>query len=317
MGSNNITKPQRSAGHGARSGGWAYFNKHKETYMFLIPGLILVILFCYIPLAGLSVAFLDYNVFKGMASPFVGLENFKSIFTMPEFTQSIWNTALLGCLNVLIKFPTPILFALLLNELKNGMFKRVTQTVSYLPHFISTIAVVGLASSLFSNYGIVNDLRLAFMGEETERVLFLTLQDWFVPMNVGLTVWKNLGWSAVIYLATISGIDPGLYEAAIIDGAGRFKQCIHITIPSILGTVIILLILEIGNLFRSNFDMIYGLQNAFIDFEVISTVVYKQGITQGNYSIATALSLMEGLMSLVLVLGTNYFSKKVNETSIV
>lgn len=317
MGSKNITKTQQKEKRTARNSGWVYFNKHKETYMFLVPGLILVILFCYIPLAGLSVAFLDYNVFKGMASPFVGFENFKNIFTMPEFTKAIWNTALLGILNVVVKFPMPILFALMLNELKNGIFKRFTQTVSYLPHFISTIAVVGLASSMFSTYGIVNDIRVALGGEETERLLFLTFQDWFVPMNVGLTIWKTIGWSAVIYLATISGIDPGLYEAAIIDGAGRFKQCIHITIPSILGTVVILLILEIGNLFRSNFDMIYGLQNAFIDFEVISTVVYKQGIEAGDYSTSTALSLMEGVMSLILVLGTNYFSKKVNDTSIV
>lgn len=317
MGSKNKTKTQQKEKRTAQSSGWVYFNKHKETYMFLVPGLILVILFCYIPLAGLSVAFLDYNVFKGMASPFVGFENFKNIFTMPEFTRAIWNTALLGILNVVVKFPMPILFALMLNELKNGLFKRFTQTVSYLPHFISTIAVVGLASSMFSTYGIVNDIRVALGGEGTERLLFLTFQDWFVPMNVGLTIWKTIGWSAVIYLATISGIDPGLYEAAIIDGAGRFKQCIHITIPSILGTVVILLILEIGNLFRSNFDMIYGLQNAFIDFEVISTVVYKQGIEAGDYSTSTALSLMEGVMSLILVLGTNYFSKKVNDTSIV
>ena len=269
------------------------------------------------PLAGLYIAFLKYNPFRGLASPFVGFDNFKTILTTPGFTRAILNTAWLGILNILIKFPAPIIFALLLNELKDGLFKRFTQTVSYLPYFISTIAVVGLASTLFSNYGIINDIRLAYNGEGTERILFMSLQKLFVPMNVGLIVWKNLGWSAVIYLATITGIDASLYEAAIIDGAGRFKQCIHITLPSIIGTVIILLILEIGNIFKTNFDIIYGLQNKFIDFEVISTLVYKKGIEAGKYEIATALSFLEGFMSLILVLGTNFISKKFNDTSLV
>lgn len=296
---------------------WAYFNKHKATYFFLIPGIICCLVFHYVPLAGLYIAFLKYNPFRGLASPFVGFENFKTILTIPEFTKAVLNTAWLGILNILVRFPAPIIFALLLNELKDGLFKRFTQTVSYLPYFISTIAVVGLASTLFSNYGIVNDIRLAFNGEGTERILFLAIQKLFVPMNVGLVVWKNLGWSAVIYLATITGIDSSLYEAAIIDGAGRFKQCIHITLPSIIGTVIILLILEIGNIFKTNFDIIYGLQNKFIDFEVISTLVFKKGIEAGKYEIATALSFLEGLMSLILVLGTNYISKKLNDTSLV
>lgn len=295
---------------------WGYVKRHRQTYLFLVPGIVLVFIFMYIPLSGLSIAFLDYNVFKGMQSPFIGLENFKKILTMADFTKSIWNTFKISVLNIVIGFPLPVLFAIMLNELNNGFFKRFTQTVSYLPYFISTIAVVGLASSIYSNYGIINDIRLAILGEGTERVLFLTLQKLFVPNVVFLELWKSLGWNAVIYLAAISGIDPELYNAAIIDGAGKFRQCIHVTLPSIANTVVILLILKIGNLFKSNFDLIYGLQNVYIDCEVISTVVYKQGINQGNYAIATALSCLEGLISLVLVIGANILSNKVNDVSI-
>jgi len=297
--------------------GVGYFRKHLQTYLFLVPGIILVFIFNYIPLSGLRMAFLDYDVFKGMDSPFIGFENFKTIFTTPAFMNSVWNTLTLSLLNICIGFPLPIIFALMLNELKNGLFKRFTQTVSYLPHFISTIAVVGIASTILSNYGIVNDIRLMLFGEETERVLFLTLQNWFVPLNIGLGVWQSLGWSAVIYLATISGVDPELYDAAVIDGAGKLRQCIHVTLPSIINTIIILLILRIGKLFGSNFALVYGLQNVFIDFEVISTIVYKQGITQGNFSVATALSLAQGLISVILVMSTNYFAKKYSEVSVV
>ncbi|MBO4896796.1 MAG: sugar ABC transporter permease [Clostridia bacterium] len=294
----------------------AYFKKHRATYLFLLPGIICCLIFHYLPLAGLSMAFMKVDILDLFHSPWIGLENFKKIISMPDFTKAIFNTAWLGFLNIIIKFPAPIIFALLLNELKDGIGKRFTQTVSYLPYFISTIAVVGLAVTLFSSDGIVNEIRSYFKPNE-EPMYYLLEQKCFVPMNVGLVVWKNLGWSSVIYLATISGIDAALYEAAIIDGAGRFKQCLHITIPSIIGTVIILLILEIGNLFKTNFDIIYGLQNSAIDYEVISTMVYKKGIQGSQYGIATALSLMEGLMSLVLVLATNFISKRLNDTSLI
>lgn len=296
---------------------WNYFKMHKETYLFLLPALVLVIIFNYIPLGGLYIAFLDYNVFQGFSSPFIGFDNIKALFTMPMFSKAIVNTVTLSLWNIVIGFPLPIIFAIMLNELKNGFFKRFTQTVSYLPHFLSTIAVVGLATSLLSKYGIVNDIRLALFGEEAGRELWLAKQNLFVPYIVILTLWKTLGWNSVIYLATMSGIDPELYNAAIIDGAGKFRQCIHITIPSISTTVILLLILQVGSLFSSNFDLIYGMQNVYVDYEVISTIVYKQGITNGDYSMATALSFVQGIISLVLVLGTNVLSKKVNEVSLI
>lgn len=301
----------------SRSGGWGYYRRHLHTYLFLVPGIVLVFIFNYIPLSGLRMAFLDYDVFKAMDSPFVGFQNFRTIFETPAFMSAVWNTLKLSLLSICVAFPLPIVFALMLNELKNGLFKRFTQTVSYLPHFISTIAVVGLATTILSEYGIVNDIRLMLFGEEAGRVLYLTIQKLFVPLNIGLGIWQSLGWSTIIYLAAISGVDSELYDAAIIDGAGKFRQCLHVTLPSLINTVIILLILRIGKLFASSFDLIYGLQNVFIDFEVISTIVYKQGITSGNYGVATALSLAQGLISVVLVMTTNYFSKKYSEVSVV
>jgi len=292
--------------------------QNKMTYMFLLPGMLLTFLFCYVPLPGLYMAFVDYDPFDGIfGSTFVGLENLKTIIELPELFGAILNTLKLSVLNLLITFPLPLVFALMLNEIKNKAFKRVTQTVSYLPHFLSTIAVVGIATTIYSSSGIINDIRVALMGPETERILFLGIQEFFVPNILILTVWQGLGWSSIIYLSAISGIDPELYEAAIIDGAGKFRQCWHITLPSLSVTVILLFILQVGNLLSSNFDLIYGLQNVFIDFEVISTVIYKQGITQGNYSIATAFSFLSGTISLVLILGANFVSKKINGTSLI
>ena len=205
----------------------------------------------------------------------------------------------------------------LVNELNDGKFKKFTQTVSYLPHFLSTIAVIGMAVSIYSEYGILNDLRIWLFGENTVRELFLTKQNLFVPNILILSNWKGLGWSSVIYLAAISGVDSSLYEAAIVDGAGKFRQCLHITIPSISTTIIMLFILKIGSLFNSDFELIYGLQNVYIDFEVISTVIYKQGITGGNYSVSTAFGFVQGVVSLVLVLITNYISKRVDDVSLI
>ncbi|MBE7048827.1 MAG: sugar ABC transporter permease [Ruminococcaceae bacterium] len=292
--------------------------KNKMTYAFLIPAIVFTIIFCYIPLGGLYMAFVDYNPFKGIfGSPFVGLENIKTIFSMPALYGSILNTIWLSLLRMCVNFPLPIIFALLLNEVKNQKFKRITQTVSYLPHFLSSIAVVGIATTIYSSSGIINDIRAMIYGPDVQRILFLGQQNFFVPNIVILTAWQGLGWGTIIYLSAISGIDPELYEAAVIDGAGKFKQCWHITLPSISITIMLLFVLEIGNLLASNFDLIYGLQNPYINFEVISTVVYKQGITQGNYPVATAFSFINGLISLVLILIGNFISKKINDVSLI
>lgn len=290
--------------------------KNYSLYLFLIPGLVLTAVFSYAAMPGLLIGFMDYDYFLGFKSPWVGLANIIEIFTTPDLNSAIVNTLILSLLNLVVVFPLPIIFSLLLNEIKNGFFKRFTQTVSYLPHFLSTISIIGLATSIFSEYGVINDIKL-FINPDSQRTLYLTLQNLFVPNITMLTVWQTLGWSSIIYLSTIAGIDPTLYEAAVVDGAGKFKQCIYITLPSIMPTVVLLFILQIGNLFKSNFDLVYGLQNPYINFEVISTVIYKQGITNGKYDISTAFGFVEGFISLILIFTANFFSKKVNDISII
>lgn len=290
--------------------------KNYSLYLFLIPGLVLTAVFSYAAMPGLLIGFMDYDYFLGFKSPWVGFANIIEIFTTPDLNSAIVNTLILSLLNLVVVFPLPIIFSLLLNEIKNGFFKRFTQTVSYLPHFLSTISIIGLATSIFSEYGVINDIKL-FINPDSQRTLYLTLQNLFVPNITMLTVWQTLGWSSIIYLSTIAGIDPTLYEAAVVDGAGKFKQCIYITLPSIMPTVVLLFILQIGNLFKSNFDLVYGLQNPYINFEVISTVIYKQGITNGKYDISTAFGFVEGFISLILIFTANFFSKKVNDISII
>lgn len=291
------------------------FKKYKTIYLLLLPAIVLVFIFNYLPLPTLILAFKDYDFLLGFKSPWVGLQNFKEILTLPDFTSAIFNTVKLSVYNLTIVFCVPIVFALLLNELRNMIFKRVVQTISYLPHFLSWASVLGITYTLFSKYGAINSM-IAYFNPEYERVLWLTVQKMFVPNVVTLTVWKSMGWETIIYLAAMSGIDQSLYEAAQIDGAGRLKQCIHITLPGIIPTMVMLFILATGKIFNDNFELIYGLQNAFVDFEVISTITYKYGIKNGDYSLASALSIFQGGINLLLIVITNQISKRLNETSL-
>jgi len=284
--------------------------RDKYLYLMLLPAVAVMLIFKYLPMGGLLMAFEDYSPFKGIfGSKWVGFANFVKIFTQPKFTTAIRNTLVVSLLDLVIGFPAPILLALLINELENKVFKRIVQTVSYLPHFLSWISVVGIVSILFGRDGIVNDIRIALGAQE--RIVFLAKQEWFIWFLLGTMVWKETGWGTVIHLANLSSISPDLYEAANIDGANRLQQIRYITIPHMMPTVIVLLIFKMGTLFSSNFELIYGMQNPYIDFEVISTIVFQTGIKTGNYSVATAIGLMEGLVALILVLGSNWISKKV------
>lgn len=286
-------------------------------YLLILPTIILTIIFAYLPMPGLIMAFMEYDVFKGfLGSPWVGFENFKEIFDLPAFWSATKHTLTLSLANLVIAIPIPVVFALLLNEIRCKAFKRVVQTVSYLPHFLSWIAIIGISTALFSVTGIVNDARVAMGGEGTERIMFLAKQNFFVPHILVLSLWKSVGWNSIIYLSTISGIDPELYEAAACDGAGKFRQCLAITIPSVLPTAILMLIIKIGALFSDNFDLVYGLQNTFIDYETIGTLVYKWGIQGGEYSLSTAIGLMQSVIGFALVIMTNYISKKVNDVAL-
>lgn len=289
-------------------------------YMLIFPAFCFTLIFAYIPLFGLIMAFKDYDIMKGFfESPWAanfGLQHIIDIFQTEELYGSVLNTLMLSVLNLLIGFPAPIILALLLNELRIHSFKRVVQTISYMPYFLSWISVIGLCYAFFSDYGPLNDILNLIYGEDRQRVLYLTKQQLFVPMQVFLNLWKSVGWGSIIYLASISAIDPQLYEAASMDGASRFQQAWNITIPGISTTAIVLLILSIGSIMGSNFELVFGLQNAYIDFETIDTVIYKSGIQQRGYSLATALGFTRGMIALVLTLIINFISKKYNNTSV-
>ena len=290
--------------------------KSKFVYLLLLPSVLLVIFFSYLPMWGVRIAFLDYDIYNPDRSAFVGLKNFFDILQMGDTKSAIINTFYISILSLITVFPMTVLFAILLNELKNGLFKRTVQTISYLPYFLSWISVIGIITSLYAQDGIINDLIVKLTGDPT-RTLFLAKQGFFVPNVIILSIWKELGWGAVVFLAAITGVDDSLYEAAYIDGAGRLKQTWHITLPAILPTIMIMLIWKMGSLFTNNFELIYGLQNPFINFEVIQTIIYKQGIEGGNYSLTTAFGLFQGVVNLAILLGANYLSKKFTEISVV
>ena len=260
-------------------------------------------------------AFEDFKIYDGIfGSKWVGLENIKSIFRQTRFLQAVWNTFYSNVLCILTGFPAPIILALLLNELKNKIFKKFVQTASYLPHFLSWISVVGIVQLLFGKSGLINDLRV-WLGAN-ERLAFLGIQDNFIWFVVFVPFWKGLGWATIIHLANLTSIDQTLYEAAEIDGASRLQQLRYITLPHMLPTCMILLIFQMGTLFGSNFELVYGLQNPYVDFEVISTLIYQTGVQNGNYSVSTAIGFVQGIVALILVLITNWTSKKASGTGI-
>lgn len=285
--------------------------KNRYLYLMVAPAVLILLFFSYGPMPGLVMAFQDFVIYRGLLnSEWVGVEHFITIFTQPKFTAAIMNTLLVSVLNLILTFPAPIILALLINEIKNKFFKRFVQTASYLPHFLSTLSVVGLVQLLFSRDGLINDFLIATGAQE--RIMFLAEQNYFVWFLIGTNLWKEVGWSTVIHLANLTSINPDLYEAAEMDGAGYFAKLRYITVPHMIPTVVVLLIFQLGKLFTSNFDLVYGLQNPFIDFEVISTIIYQTGIKSGNYSVSTAIGFVEGLVALILVLTTNRIAKKVS-----
>ena len=288
-------------------------------YLLLLPAIVIVALFRYLPMTGLLVAFKDYSVYEGIfASPWAdmyGFANFVELFETPAFVDAIWNTLLFNVVTILFSFPAPIVLAFLITEVQHKMFKKVTQTISYLPHFLSVAAVTGIVNSLLSEYGLINSILFKLFGIEEGQDL-LSKSGAFLPVYVITDIWKTVGWNTIIYLAAICGISEELYEAAEIDGAGRFRQVMTITVPGILPTIGILLILRMGTLFGSNFEMVYGLQNPTgWTQEVISTIIFKNGIQNSKYAVGTALSLIQGIVALVLTFGTNFISKKVSDIS--
>lgn len=290
--------------------------KWQLLVMFAIP-LLWYIIFCYVPMYGIQLAFKDYNPRLGyLKSPVVGLRWFKQFFSSYYWKDAVWNTFSISLYSILIGFPIPILLAIIINELHGKRFKKVLQNITYIPHFISTVVLCGMLYLFLSpQYGIVNTL-LGALG--IEPMGFLESSKYFKGVYVGAEIWQESGWSSIIYIAALAGIDPSLYEAAKIDGAGRIKRIWHVSLPGIVPTIVTLLILKIGQVMSIGFEKAYLLQNDLNlkSSEIISTLIYKQGILQGNIGYATALGLMNSCLNLLLIVLANKFCKKFFETSL-
>lgn len=291
-------------------------SQNKWIYLMAIPVIAFYILFSYIPMAGIQIAFKDFNMGAGIwGSPWVGLKHFISFFKGPYAWRTIRNTLLLSFYTILVCFPAPILFALLLNEAKNKLFKRTIQTVSYLPHFISLVVICGLIKEFTQSSGLISSL-LGLFG--VPQVTMLQDASRFRSLYVVSELWQTIGWNSIIYLAALSGVDPTLYDAAAVDGAGRFRRVLHVTLPSILPTIIIMFILRVGQLMSVGYDKILLLYNSGIyeTADVISTFVYRKGIVESNFSFSAAVGIFNSLVNFVLVVVVNKISDKVSETSL-
>ena len=288
---------------------WGNMRRHKALYWMTLPGMLYFILFKYVPLLGSVIAFQDYQIFKGLLkSPWVGLENFIYIFQYPDFYRILGNTVKIGFAQILYGFPAPILLALLLNEVGNRKLKRCMQTVLYLPHFLSWAIIGSILFDLLSLNGVVNSVRTAF---GMDPILYMQKADCFVPIVILSSIRKEMGWSAIVYLAAIAGISPELYEAAVVEGASRLKQALYITFPLLLPTITVMFLLRVGNFLNLGFEQIYVLMTPMTQSvgDILDTYVYQYGVLEGKYSMTTAIGLFKSIFGLVLMVLCNSLSK--------
>ena len=286
-------------------------------YAMLLPVATFYIVFHYWPMYGVQLAFKDFHVLKGISgSPWAGLKYFNQFFEGPFFSRVVTNTVTLSFLSLLFGFPLPILLAVMLNEVKNTAYKKFVQNVTYIPHFLSTVVLVGLISSFVNNdYGIVNILIRALGGQGAN---WLQKPDWFRPLYVGSSVWQNAGWDSIIYIAALSGVDPQLHESARLDGANRFQCIRHINIPGIMPTIVILLILNSGHIMSVGFEKAFLMQNDLNlgVADIIATYSYRMGIETAQFSLATSIGLFNSVINCSLLLLVNAVSRHVSETSL-
>ena len=296
-------------------------NKIKSNDMLLLwlialPGIIHFVLFRYVPMLGNVIAFQDYNIFSGIKdSPWVGWKHFADMFTYAEFYRIMVNTLLLGLYSILFGFPAPIILALLLNEIARTWFKRWVQTLLYLPHFLSWVIVGSIFINLLSMDGF---LHMLFGWTGLPNIDYVTQTEYFRSIIVGMGIWKEMGWGMIIYLAALSGINPSLYEAAMVDGAGRFRQMWSITLPSLIPTIVVLLLLRIGHVLDSNVEQVLIMLNPLVGDvgEVIDTYVYRVGLLGSQFSLTTAIGIFKSIIGLILVVGLNALSRKTTGESI-
>ena len=290
--------------------------RHRQLYLLMLPAFIYVLIFCYGPMYGLQIAFKNYRMALGvMKSPWVGFRHFQNFFSSYSFWSLMKNTFGLSLYSLLVGFPIPIIIALIINEL-SGKFKKTVQTVLYAPHFISTVVLVAMMTTMFSpSTGIINHA-LDALG--FERIYFFGSPDYFRHLYVWSGIWQGMGWSAIIYIAALSGVDPCLHEAASIDGATRMQRIVHINIPCIMPTIIIMLILQMGSIASVGYEKVFLMQTDLnLDTsEVISTFVYKRGIVNSNYSFSAAVGLFNNIINVTMLLIANKVSKKFTESSL-
>ena len=293
------------------------FKRHWQFYLLIIPPVLYFILFKYIPMVNSVIAFKDYNVVQGIwKSSWVGLKYFKMFFENPNFWPLLKNTLYLSLYTLIVSFPIPIILALLLNEIRQGVFKRTVQMVTYAPFFISTVVIVSMLSLILSpRLGIANEL-LGVLG--LESINFMGNPGMFRSVYVWSEVWQNTGYSAIIYIAALAGVNPELYEAARVDGASRLQKIINIDLPSIMPVMVIILILNVGNIMAIGFEKVYLLQNPLnlMTSEIIATYVYKIGLLNANFSFATAVGLFNSVINLILLVFVNAFAKRISNNSL-
>lgn len=305
-----LRKPAETQARSRRFWHTQRFKTNMPLWLMFVPVILFYLVFKYAPMAGLVIAFKNYTFYEGVwGSQWVGFDNFRMLFTQAQSLQIIRNTLLLSVLSVVIAFPFPIMLAIMLNEVRRKWFKKTVQTLVYLPHFFSWVIVGGLVVTIFAQSGIVNVLLEKLTGQS---FAFLFHETSWVAIFLGSGIWKDAGFSAIIYLAALTSIDPSLYEAASMDGAGKWKQIRHITLPGIAPTIVIMLILAMGRVMEVGFDQVYVLQNSIVSgiSEVISTYIYAIGLQGGQFSLTAALGLFESLVAFVLVLMTNAVARR-------
>lgn len=291
--------------------------KYRGLLLLLVPSLLWFFIFRYYPMYGVIIAFKEFRIFQGIrASEWVGLEHFVRLFRTPTFLNVLRNTIIISFYRLIFAFPMPIIFAILLNEIQHIRYKKVVQTISYFPHFVSWVVLSGLIRSILSpGYGIVNHM-LSWFG--VRPIAFLLEPAYFRGVVVLAGIYKGVGWGSIVYLAAITGIDPQLYEAAIIDGANRFQRAIRITIPSIAPVIVILFILRVGDMMEAGFEQVFNLYNPVVYQvgDIIDTYVYRVGLIEFDYSYATAIGLFKNVVGLILLITTNVVTKRFSEYGI-
>lgn len=293
--------------------------RHWQVYLMMVPGIIILIIFLYLPMLGLTMCFNDFNPILGLRgfweSDWVGLKWFTKFVNSFYFERVMRNTLLMSIAKLLAGFWVPIAFALLLNEERNARIQKVVQTVSYMPHFLSWIVIIALMNALFSpSEGLINNIRTSI---NLQPIYYMGEEKYFYPMILGSSIWSDFGWSSIIYLAAISGIDQQMYEAAIIDGCSRLKQAWYITLPSIRPLIVMMLLLQIGGLMGSNFDQVFNYigsnSSLYAIGDVIDTYVYRVGLTEFQLSYGAAVGLFRSVIALILLLSANWFTKRIGD----